>query len=141
VLFDRDAEGQVVAETMDWDHPHRRGYWEGRRHFICHAAPLEDSLTEDPIQVMFNGDVATMREIFAMLEGVAPVAARAAALGLEPGQVMAIGDNLNDLEMLTYASVPVIMGNAVDDLKGHGWLETATNNEAGVAQAIRRFVL
>jgi Cof subfamily protein (haloacid dehalogenase superfamily) len=169
VLFDREAEGQVVAETMDWDHPHRRGYWEGRRHFIGHAAPLEEALTEDPIQVMFNGDVATMREIFGMLEGVAPVAAcrteytrsdfalvdvtaptatkgqalaaRAAALGLEPHQVMAIGDNLNDIEMLTYAGVPVIMGNAVEDLKGRGWLETAANNDAGVADAIRRFVL
>ena len=54
---------------------------------------------------------------------------------------MAIGDNLNDIEMLTYAGVPVIMGNAVDDLKGRGWLETAANNDAGVADAIRRFVL
>lgn len=166
VLFDREAEGHVVAESMDWDHPHRRGYWERHRHFIGHAAPLEAALTEDPIQVMFNGDVATMRMVFASLDGFDGVfvcrteyeqrdfslvdvtaatatkgralASHAAALGIEPGQVMAIGDNLNDLEMLEFAGVPVIMGNAVEGLRGRGWLETGTHDEAGVAQAIRR---
>lgn len=169
VLFDRDAEGHVVAESMDWDHPHRRGYWERHRHFIGHADPLEASLVEDPIQVMFNGDVRTMREVFDAVHGLAGVcvsrteyesrdfslvdvtaptatkghalAWRAAALGLAPRQVMAIGDNLNDLEMLEYAGVPVIMGNAVDALRHRGWHETATHDEAGVARAIWRLAL
>ncbi|HQZ40919.1 MAG TPA: HAD-IIB family hydrolase [Vicinamibacterales bacterium] len=169
VLFDREAAGHVVAESMDWDHPHRRGYWERHRHFIGHASPLEAALTEDPIQVMFNGDVATMREVFASLDTLGAVsvcrteyerqdfslvdvtapaatkgqalAARAAGLGLEPGHVMAIGDNLNDLEMLAYAGVPVVMGNAVDALRDRGWRETATHDEAGVAQAIWRLAL
>jgi len=169
VLFDREAGGHVVAETMDWEHPHRRGYWEKHRHFIGHAAPLEEALIEDPIQVMFKGDVAPMRAIFSSLDGLdgvsvcrteyerrdfslvdvtAPtatkgqaLASRAAELGIEPGQVMAIGDNLNDLEMLEFAGVPVIMGNAVDGLRNRGWRETATHDEAGVAQAIRRWVL
>jgi Cof subfamily protein (haloacid dehalogenase superfamily) len=169
VLFDREAAGHVVAESMDWDHPHRRGYWERHRHFIGHAAPLEDALTEDPIQVMFNGEVSMMREVFASLEGMeglavcrteyehrdfslvdvtAPTATkghalawRAGTLGLEPRQVMAIGDNLNDLEMLDYAGVPVIMGNAVAGLRDRGWHETATHDEAGVAEAIWRLAL
>jgi hypothetical protein len=169
VLFDRDAEGHVVAERMDWDHPHRRRYWEGRRHFIGHAAPLESALTEDPIQVMFNGDVGTMREVLATMHGVAHVAvclteyerrdfslvdvtapaatkahalaSSAASLGLESREVMAIGDNFNDVEMLEFAGVPVVMGNAVDGLRGRGWHETATHDEAGVALAIHRFAL
>jgi hydroxymethylpyrimidine pyrophosphatase-like HAD family hydrolase len=169
VLFDRDAEGHVVAESMDWDHPHRRGYWERHQHFIGHAAPLEEALTEDPIQVMFNGGVETMREIFASMQGIEGVsicrteyerrdfslvdvtavtatkgqalAWRAAELGIEPGQVRAIGDNLNDIEMLEFAGVPVIMSNAVAGLRNRGWHETATHDEAGVAQAIRRFAL
>jgi hydroxymethylpyrimidine pyrophosphatase-like HAD family hydrolase len=66
---------------------------------------------------------------------------RAATLGLEQDQVMAIGDNLNDVEMLEFAGVPVIMGNAVAALRNRGWHETATQDEAGVAQAIRRFAL
>ena len=51
-------------------------------------------------------------------------------------QVMAIGDNYNDLEMLEFAGVPVIMGNATDDLKQNGWKVTGTNAESGVAQAL-----
>jgi Cof subfamily protein (haloacid dehalogenase superfamily) len=169
ILFDREAEGHVVAESMDWNHPHRRGYWERHRHFIGHASPLEAALVEDPIQVMFNGEVATMRQVFAAVAGLdgvfvsrteyerhdfalvdvtAPtatkghaLAARAAQLGLVPGEVMAIGDNLNDLEMLQFAGVPVVMGNAVEALRHRGWHETATHDEAGVAQAIRRLAL
>ena len=58
-----------------------------------------------------------------------------------PAEVMAVGDNLNDLEMLQFAGRPVIMGNAVQDLKDYGWDATATNDEAGVARAIETFVL
>ena len=48
---------------------------------------------------------------------------------------MAVGDNLNDLEMLEFAGRPVVMGNALDELKTRGWAVTATNDEAGVARA------
>jgi len=61
--------------------------------------------------------------------------------GYARGEVMALGDNLNDLEMLKAAGVPVVMGNAVPALLEHGWPITATNDEAGVAEAIHRFVL
>src|SRR5918995_805225 len=27
LIFDRDDDRQVVFETMDWDHPTRKGYW------------------------------------------------------------------------------------------------------------------
>ena len=56
-------------------------------------------------------------------------------------EVMAIGDNLNDVEMLETAGLPVVMGNAVPALLGRGWSVTATNDEAGVAAAIHRYVL
>ena len=39
-------------------------------------------------------------------------------LGLDPDQVMAIGDNFNDVEMLEYAGLPVVMGNAVPGAAG-----------------------
>jgi Cof subfamily protein (haloacid dehalogenase superfamily) len=65
----------------------------------------------------------------------------AARQGLSPTEVMAVGDNLNDLEMLEFAGTPVVMANAVDSLKARGWAATASNDEAGVAQAIETFVL
>jgi hydroxymethylpyrimidine pyrophosphatase-like HAD family hydrolase len=53
---------------------------------------------------------------------------------------MAIGDNHSDIEMLDYAGCAVVMGNATEELKSRGWPVTATNDQDGVAAAIRRFI-
>ena len=66
---------------------------------------------------------------------------RAEQLGLRPDQVMAVGDNFNDVEMLEYAGVPVVMGNAVEGLKRPGWHVTRHQDDAGLAHAIRQFAL
>jgi Cof subfamily protein (haloacid dehalogenase superfamily) len=58
--------------------------------------------------------------------------------GIAREQVMAIGDNFNDLEMLAFAGVPFIMGNACAELKARGWPVTASNDECGVAAAIEK---
>jgi hydroxymethylpyrimidine pyrophosphatase-like HAD family hydrolase len=65
---------------------------------------------------------------------------RAEQLGLASDEVMAIGDNFNDLEMLEFAGTAVVMGNAVEQLKTRGWYVTGHQDDAGVAQAIRRFL-
>jgi Cof subfamily protein (haloacid dehalogenase superfamily) len=168
LIFDRDAERQVVFETMDWEQPNRKGYWARNQSLIDRCVPLELALTEDPIQVMFNGAVEQMRALAVALEGTAreyavslteyerrdfslidvtsPLATkgralawRAEQLGLSRDEVMAIGDNFNDLEMLLFAGLPVVMANAVDGLKTRGWHITGHQDEAGLAQAIRRF--
>jgi len=51
-------------------------------------------------------------------------------------QVMAVGDNHNDVEMLEFAGYPVIMGNACEELRGRGWTVTLGNHECGVAAAV-----
>ncbi len=71
----------------------------------------------------------------------ASLAAWAARRGIASNEVLAIGDNLNDREMLEFAGVPVVMGNSVAELKSNGWHVTLSNDEAGVAAAIERFVL
>lgn len=65
----------------------------------------------------------------------------AARLGVRREEILAIGDNLNDREMLEFAGFPVIMANAVPGLKTFGWPVTLSNDEAGVAAAIERYVL
>jgi Cof subfamily protein (haloacid dehalogenase superfamily) len=75
LVFDRDAERQVVFETMDWDHPGRQKYWSRNNSHIAQSVPLEDALTEDPIQVMFNGSVSDMRPLAELLRGQARVSA------------------------------------------------------------------
>ena len=54
---------------------------------------------------------------------------------------MAVGDNLNDLEMLEFAGTAVAMGNAVPSLKTRGFPVTASNDENGLALAIQRYAL
>jgi Cof subfamily protein (haloacid dehalogenase superfamily) len=170
LIFDRDAERQVVFETMDWEQPNRKGYWSRNQSLIDRSVPLELALVEDPIQVMFNGAVLQMRSLagsleaearefavslteyehrdFSLIDITAPQATkgralawRAAQLRLSRDEVMAIGDNFNDLEMLEFAGTPVVMGNAVAPLRQRGWHVTGGQDEAGLAQAIRRFVL
>ena len=58
--------------------------------------------------------------------------------GIPREQVMAIGDNHNDVEMLAFAGVPFIMGNAVEELRGNGWRVTFTNDQNGVAAAVEQ---
>jgi Cof subfamily protein (haloacid dehalogenase superfamily) len=61
--------------------------------------------------------------------------------GIPREEVMAVGDNFNDLEMLEFAGRPVIMGNSVDELKATGWPVTASNDKDGLADAIRKYAL
>lgn len=172
VCFDRPRENQVIWERIDWADEQRRGYFERNRAHIAEMHPLENCLTEDPIQVMFTGPVAEMRAIeaklrasafaaemalarteyaardFSLVDVLRPGVSKGATLkdwarqrGYEREEVMAIGDNFNDIEMLEFAGVPVVMGNAVAELKSNGWRVAPNNDEAGVAAAIREFAL
>jgi len=170
LVFDRDVDRQVIFETMDWEHPGRKAYWARNQSFIAQSVPLEDALVEDPIQVMFNGGVEAMRSLvatlradardvavslteyvhrdFSLIDVTAPSATkgralawRAGQLGLTRDEVMAVGDNFNDLEMLEFAGLPVVMANSVPGLKQRGWTETGDNDHAGLADAIRTFAL
>jgi len=58
--------------------------------------------------------------------------------GISREQVMAIGDNYNDVEMLEFAGIPVIMGNASPELRDRGWMVTGLHDEAGVATAVEQ---
>ncbi len=172
VIFDRPRDGQVVFERIDWSHPSRAGYAHRNRSFVTEIAPLEEALTEDPIQVMFNGRVEPMRTLAAQLRGsqesgeysvsvteyqdrdfslvdvLGPDCTKGRTLlewagrqGYRREELLAIGDNLNDLEMLEAAGTAVVMGNAVAELRDRGWAVTASADEAGVGKAIRRWAL
>lgn len=85
---------------------------------------------------------------FALVDVLARGVSKGAALaewagrgGYARAEVMAIGDNLNDREMLEFAGVPVVMGNGVPELKDLGWRVTLTNDQGGVAAAIEQYAL
>jgi len=194
VTFDRTHAAQIVYQAIDWDHPRHSRFFAANRPYLAEVDPLEDCLTEDPVQVMFTGTCADMRDLFNQLRARAahdPAGApscgaskRAAVVDESPDhrysvalteydfrdfslvdilqagcskgtaladwarergfareEIMAVGDNLNDLEMLEFAGCPVVMGNGIPDLKERGWQVTATNDEAGVARAVETFIL
>jgi hydroxymethylpyrimidine pyrophosphatase-like HAD family hydrolase len=64
----------------------------------------------------------------------------AADRGVQVEEIVAIGDNWNDVSMLEAAGRAVLMGNAPEDLKevgrGRGWLLGKRNDEDGVAEMV-----
>jgi Cof subfamily protein (haloacid dehalogenase superfamily) len=85
---------------------------------------------------------------FAMIDVIHPLCSKGSSLkewatlrGLAREEVMAIGDNHNDVEMLSFAGIPVVMGNCVPELRNFGWHETGSNDDNGVAAAIEQFAL
>jgi len=54
-------------------------------------------------------------------------------------EIMTIGDNYNDIDMLRAAGLGIAMGNAPDDVKTQAEVVTANNDEDGVAVAIEKY--
>lgn len=66
----------------------------------------------------------------------------AAMLGVEPEETMAIGDNINDIEMLQAAGLSVGVHNLNPLIRQYCNVVTdATNNDGAVGEAIETFVL
>jgi Cof subfamily protein (haloacid dehalogenase superfamily) len=115
---------------------------------------VEEMLTAEKELLLSDvaGQIAMHRTEYAarnlsILDLLPPGCSKGAALhslasirGLERNQIMAIGDNLNDLEMLEYAGRAVVMANASQEVRQlaqrHGWEITASNDDDGVAQAV-----
>ncbi len=86
---------------------------------------------------------------FTLIDVLPPDASKGIGVGklasinnLTAENVMVMGDNFNDLEMLEYAGTPVVMGNAAPELlENPKYHQTLSNDESGVALAIERFIL
>lgn len=65
----------------------------------------------------------------------------AAQKGFSPKEIMAIGDNLNDLSMLQWVEFSVAMMNGLPEIKTAAKHITKTNDEDGFAEAVHKFVL
>jgi Cof subfamily protein (haloacid dehalogenase superfamily) len=164
------GENSAAHKYISWAR-RIHGDKEGRD-AVQQVSSLEDYLDHDPIHLAFSGRCEEMDQLeqilkpalgstvkilgtkyleqdFTLLDIVNPaaskgagVAAAAAELGVSQEEIMAIGDNYNDLEMLLFAGVGVVMANAPLSLREIGGLHpTASNYEDGVALAIERFIL
>lgn len=165
LTFDSEGSGTIVLERLQELEQSIQRWLEKNMEYIQFVVPIENSLTTDPVQAMFCGPVALMQEALAALNrcGLPITVLRteypgrdlsivdvlnadcskghalerwAKYRGIPREQVMAIGDNYNDIEMLAFAGQPFIMGNASQELLGRGWTLTRSNSESGVAAAI-----
>jgi hydroxymethylpyrimidine pyrophosphatase-like HAD family hydrolase len=154
-----------VIERLDELEASIQRWLEKNMQYIQFVVPIENALTTDPVQAMFCGPVAKMQRVLQVLGscGLPITVLRTEYPGrdlsivdvLNAGcskghaverwvnyrritreQVMAIGDNYNDIEMLAFAGHPFIMGNASEELRSRGWTLTRSNAESGVAAAI-----
>ncbi len=85
-----------------------------------------------------SAEISIMNQTCSKASGVTRLAKR---LGIELSQVMAIGDNNNDVEMLRAVGWGVAMGQATDYVKACAQAVTTSNTEDGVAVAIERYAL
>jgi len=106
--------------------------WLGRSEF---APAIEMHRTEYPVRDLTILDILPP----GCSKGVA-LRRLAERQGLAREQILAIGDNWNDLEMLEYAGHAIVMSNGAPDLLEHarqkGWEVAPGNDEDGVAQVI-----
>ncbi|MGE5417546.1 MAG: Cof-type HAD-IIB family hydrolase [Acidobacteriota bacterium] len=61
--------------------------------------------------------------------------------GFHRQEVLAIGDSYNDIEMLDWAGIGVAVANAHPEVKAHADYITLSNDDHGVAEALRHFIL
>jgi Cof subfamily protein (haloacid dehalogenase superfamily) len=163
------GENTAAHKYVSWA---RRIHGEEGANAVQQVDSLEDYLDHEPIHLAFSGTCKEMDQLeeilktelgstvkilgtkyleqdFTLLDILNPaaskgagVAAAAAELGVAREEIMAIGDNYNDLEMLLFAGTGVVMANAPLTLREIGGLHpTASNRDDGVALAIEQFIL
>jgi hypothetical protein len=166
-----DGEGYLLVEPGPFPNSAFSSYLEKTNPPARPIPDLAAHITRDPVQIGFAATVSEVRalaerfsssfaeqlslarteypkEDLALLDVLAPEATKASAVeflarqyGIAPENTMAIGDNWNDLDMLEQAGFAVMMSNAPPELLARGFAMTGSNDEAGVAQAIERWVL
>ncbi len=128
----------IVTTAREMKHLGARVVEEfGRRTFVHHFPVINSDgngrhLADDAIHLMeiFNAETNKWSAISAL----------AAQRGIAPGQVAAIGDEINDVAMIRHAGLGIAMGNAIDPIKQVADRVTLDQGEDGVAHAIEQIL-
>lgn len=109
--------------------------------------PLLDELSAELVP-LYEGKVHIAKSKPFFLEFSHPKATKGEALsclagrfGINRDEIMAIGDSYNDLEMLDYAGLGVVVANAREDIKQRADYVTTAPYSDGVVEALEKFVL
>lgn len=128
--FDEIDESTTIVKTM----------------FIDDPSILEEAIKKLPAEIYEKYTIVRSMDCFLEFlnkevnKGTG-VEALASKLEIEREGVICIGDAENDIHMIKYAGLGVAMGNAFPEVKSIADYITKTNEENGVAHAIKKFVL
>lgn len=160
----------LFLEHADWmlcEKVNEKFHWMRETHrYEWQLVPdLEAALPGDPIKALISGGIDELEKIRAVIHHeiknvqtvwTGPQSVDVLAPGISKGsalrklaehfsipleQVLAIGDGMNDIEMLQAAGIGVAMGNAHTDLKASAKVIAPSNEDGGAAWAIQRFAL
>ncbi len=104
---------------------------------IQHMARKYITLGTEEIKIEYHYTEITSQNVnkWSALEELARI------LQIKPEEIIAIGDNINDKEMVQNAGMGIIMDNGAPYIKEMADQIVANNNEDGVAEAIEKFIL
>lgn len=170
LLYDTISDANVpLQKYIAWSKRLHGADAETSVHHVKNLSEIVDDL--ETVHVSFSGACAAMNDLelilkdelkdsvnilttvypqldFTLIDILPPDASKGIGVekltlinNLTAENVMVMGDNFNDLEMLEYAGTPVLMGNAAPELlENPKYLQTLSNDESGVAHAIEKFI-
>jgi Cof subfamily protein (haloacid dehalogenase superfamily) len=168
---DPNGLGVMVIDGVSPENRALHRYLDKYRDSLREVPDLLEYLDHAPIQIMFSGSCNPIDDFadqlqqqldgriqlfktryrsvdLTILDAISTTASKGASVdeialsyGIDCADVMAVGDNHNDLTMLRRAGVGVVMANAEDELKAMGFALTASNDDDGVAIAIEKYIL
>lgn len=126
---------------------------------LCKAAPLEEVLLQDVLQLTPFFSAEYEKEIMARMPNCVSgrwhpeftditangadkgkgILAMALHQGFDPKQTIAFGDGGNDTSMILQAGIGIAMGNAIEELKQQADYVTTSVDEDGILSALRHF--
>ena len=143
--YESKADGPQRTMLSDDEMPKYVG--DGALKVVCFSDDVQ-KLTRVRTQLEDHGDLeinsSWWNNVEFLAKGVhkgSALTALAERLAIPMEQVMAVGDNENDLSMLDIAGLPIAMGNATEHVKARVKDVTRSNEEDGVAHAVLKWVL
>lgn len=146
-----DAHNQKVIEVGCWSDA-VNGKLDGiimqsspKALLIAEPDTVEDVIAD--ISEAMGGRLNFIRSSQSYVEVLAPGVSKgeglkilADKLGIDSSEVMACGDNMNDMAMVTWAGTGVAVANAVPELKEAADYVASQERSYGVAEAVKKFV-
>ncbi|HVU84624.1 MAG TPA: Cof-type HAD-IIB family hydrolase, partial [Puia sp.] len=141
-IMDIELEVAPLADLVkDWSH---RGIAPNKMMVMSEAAGINE--IQRHLKSVYNGTLNIYPSKPTYLEVMDPRGSKSNAvswligrMNIDRSEVIAMGDNYNDREMIEFAGMGVAMGNAPDEIKAVADFVTDTNNNDGVRKALEKF--